>query len=60
MPSRAQVAAQRSARSASAISTFGVESPSAKSSSSAVHHALSETDTAPMPWMPAKAITHSG
>ena len=36
------------------------ESSRAKSSSSSVHHALSDTDTAPIDVMAAKAMTHSG
>ncbi len=47
-------------RSRSAMSTFGVASPMAKSSSSAVHSELSDTEIAPIDTIAAKLITHSG
>ena len=42
------------------MSTVDPQSSSAKSSSSSVHHALSDTETAPIEVMAAKLTTHSG
>lgn len=50
----------RSTRSRSAIGTVAPQSSSAQPSSSSVHHALSDTDTAPTEVMVANEMTHSG
>ena len=42
------------------MSTVVPESSSAKSSSSSVHHALSDTEIAPIDTIAAHEITHSG
>ena len=59
-PRRAQAVRVRSTRSGSATSTLAPESSRPKSSSSSVHHALSDTDTAPIEVAAAKLTTHSG
>ena len=60
MPWATAASCVRSTRSRSAISTDAPQSSSAQPSSSSVHQALSDTDTAPTDVMAAKAITHSG
>ena len=59
-PARWHGAAARSVRSASAMSTLRPESLIAYSISSSTHHALSETETAPIERMAAKAIDPLG